>query len=117
MSFSGESVFRGFLRAKERSSRQRDTKVEVWNGWTFSGMENSALWWNVECRVVEHEDGEAGGRAPKATPGGNGDLGEGYELGRGDTSSRCQEDTSAACREARGRERFGNVMGVTATRA
>lgn len=43
VSFSGERVFRGFLRAKERSSRQRDTKVEVWNGWMFSGMENSAL--------------------------------------------------------------------------
>lgn len=71
----------------------------------------------MEYRVVEHEDGEAGGRAPKATPGDNGDLGEGYELGRGDTSSRCQKDPSVAWREARGREKLGNITGVTGTRA
>lgn len=34
---SGGRLFRGFLRAKERSSRQRDAKGEVWKGSKFSG--------------------------------------------------------------------------------
>lgn len=34
---SGRRVFRDFSRAKERSSRQRDPKVEKWKGLKLSG--------------------------------------------------------------------------------
>lgn len=65
----GGRVFRGFSRAKERSSRWRDPKVEVWKGWEFSGDGEQCF--VMECRMQGwwsmRTDRQVGARAPEAT--------------------------------------------------